>query len=326
MLRQWLVRLAAVKNLSRRDVTAFITSLLLAFIFWLTYSIDQNYDGETLKVPVVAESDIQGHQRLSSNVCLIEASCYCSGRRILALSRAERKDPVVVHFDSAVFTHKSGDEFFVSANDLGGYISEIFGKNVTLRGFSTTGFTFNFPVENHKTVAVVPVSVISYKSQYMSRSGLSVTPDSVIVYGEPQYLENIDKIVTEPLQMNNLSSSKSGSLKLDVPKGIRLSQSAVNYSLDVTRYVEITKSVPVAVRNAPAGKTFSVYPSVADVAFKCVFPMPSDRTDEVVIYIDYADFAKSRNGRCIAKVSELPSGVIDCEVTPDIFDCIENGG
>jgi len=325
MLRQWIVRLLAVKNISRRDVTAFITSLLLAFIFWLAYSIDQNYDGETLKVPVIAESDIQGHQRQSSNVCFIEASCDCSGRKIISLSRAEKKAPLVVHFDSAVFTHKSGDEYFVSANDLGGYISEIFGKNVTLRGFSTTGFTFIFPVENHKTVKVVPVNVISYKSQYMSKNGLSVTPDSVIVYGEPQYLENIDKVMTETLQISNLSSSKSGSLKLETPKGVRLSQAAVNYSLDVTRYVEITKSVPVTVKNAPSGKSLSIYPSMADVSFKCVFPMPSDRTDEVEICVDYADFVKSRNGRCIARVSDLPSGVIDCTVTPDIFDCIENG-
>lgn len=325
MLRQWIVRLLAGKNFTRRDVTAFITSLLLAFVFWFVYSIDQNYDGENLKVPVIAESDIQGHQRLSSNVCLIEASCYCPGRRIIALSRAEKKDPIVVHFDAAVFTHKSGDEYFVSANDLGGYISEIFGKNVTLRGFATTGFTFTFPVENHKNVPVVPVNVISYKSQYMSRNGLSITPDSVIVYGEPQYLDGIDRIHTETLQINNISSSKSGSLRLEVPKGVRLSQEAVNYSLDVTRYVEITKQVTVTVRNAPAGKDLSIYPSTADAAFKCVFPMPSDKTDEVEIYIDYADFVKSRNGRCIARVSGLPSGVIDCTVNPDIFDCIEKG-
>lgn len=324
MFRQWLVRLLARKNFSRRDVTSFITSLLLAFCLWLGYSIDQNYD-EALKVPVIAVSDIQGHQRESSNVCTIEATCNSPGRRVIHLKNSDKRDPVKVYFDSAVFTHKSGDEFFVSANDLGGYITDIFGKNVTLRGFSTTGFTFTFPVENHKTVKVVPVNLISYKSQYMSRGGLSISPDSVIVYGEPQYLENIEKISTETLQLNNLSSSKSGSLKLEAPKGVRLSDEAVNYSVDVTRYVEITKSVPVTVTGAPSGKSFSVFPSTADVSFRCVFPMPSDRTGEVSVYIDYADFSKSRNGRCIAKVSDLPSGVIDCIVAPDIFDVIENG-
>lgn len=322
MFRQWFTRLLASRHFSRRDVTSFITSLLLAFGLWLGYSIDLDYD-ETLKVPVVAVSDIQGRQRESSNVCTIEASCNSPGRRVIYLKRADRRDPVKVHFDSAVFTHKSGDEFFVSANDLGGYITDIFGKNVTLRGFSTTGFTFTFPTENHKTVKVVPVNVISFKSQYMSRNGLSISPDSVIVYGEPRYLESIDRITTETLQMNNLSSSKSGSLKLEVPKGVRLSEEAVNYSLDVTRYVEITRTVNVNVSKAPAGKSFSVYPSTAEVAFRCVFPMPSDRTEEVEVFIDYADFVKSRNGRCIANVSDLPSGVIDCTISPDIFDCIE---
>lgn len=324
MFRQWVIRLLARKNFSRRDVTSFITSLLLAFGLWLGYSIDQNYD-ETLTVPVIAVSDIHGHQRESSNICTIEASCNSPGRRVIYLKRSARRDPVKVHFDSAVFTHKSGDEFFVSANDLGGYITEIFGKNVTLRGFSTTGFTFTFPVENHKVVKVVPLDVLGFKSQYMSRNGLTISPDSVVVYGEPQYLENIDRITTETLKMDNLHSPKSGSLKLEVPDHVRLSDVAVTYSLDVTRYVEVTRTVTVSVGNAPAGKTFSVYPPTAEIAFRCEFPMPSDRTEEAEVYIDYEDFVKSRNGRCIANVSSLPSQVIDYTVTPEIFECIENG-
>ena len=172
---------------------------------------------------------------------------------------------------------------------------------------------------------VVPLDVINFKSQYMSRGGLIISPDSVVVYGEPQYLENIDRITTETLKIDNLHSSKSGSLKLEVPDHVRLSDAAVNYSLDVTRYVEVTRTVSVSVGNAPAGKSFSVYPPTAEIAFRCEFPMPSDRTEETEVYIDYEDFIRSRNGRCIANVASLPSQVIDYTLTPEIFECIENG-
>lgn len=323
MLRQWYDRLLARLHVTGRDVAVFAMSLLLASSIWLSYTIDQDYS-EVLRVPVVAESNIPGRYPTSSNISMIEARCRTSGYRIMHLHRQENKKPLTVHFDPAVFDRRAGDEFFVSSSDLAGYVTAIFGDDVILEGFATNGFSFVFPVENHKKVKVQPVSLITYKSQFMSKDGLQVAPDSVIVYGEPQYLEGIDKIQTELIQMSNVSSSKSGAVKFDVPKGLRLSESAAAYSLDVTRYVEVTKTVKVAVRNVPSGRSLSVYPSSAEVAFRCAFPMTSDRTDEVTVYVDYEDFAGSINGRCIAKWSSLPAGVIGCTVTPEIFECIEN--
>ena len=92
----------------------------------------------------------------------------------------------------------------------------------------------------------------------------------------------------------------------------------------MTRYVEVRRSVPVTVRNAPAGKNLSVYPSTADVLFRCVFPTASDRTSEVQFYIDYEDFQNSQSGKCVARTDDLPPGVLSWSITPEVFDCVED--
>ena len=105
---------------------------------------------------------------------------------------------------------------------------------------------------------------------------------------------------------------------------VRLSVDEVSYALDVTRYVEVRREVKVGTRNVPAGRDLTVYPSVTDVVFRCVFPLASDPTEGISFYVDYNDFVHSINGRCVPRDSGLPSSVIDYTVEPGVLECIES--
>ena len=201
----------------------------------------------------------------------------------------------------------------------------LFGNDVRLESFIAPSYTFKFPQENHKRVPVIPVSSLTFRPQYMQSAPLRVSPDSVIVYGEPAYLEAIDRIQTRRLTLTNLSASKTGTIRLETPKGVRLSDSQVDYALDVSRYVEIRKTVSVQARNVPSGRDLSVYPSTAEVLLRCAFPMVKDRTDELQFYVDYDDFQHSVTGRCVARADALPPGVIAWSLHPEIFECVEEG-
>ena len=98
----------------------------------------------------------------------------------------------------------------------------------------------------------------------------------------------------------------------------------VSYALDVTRYVEVHREVKVGTRNVPAGRELTVYPSVADVVFRCVFPLASDPTESISFYVDYNDFVHSINGRCVPRDSGLPASVIDYALDPGVLECIES--
>ena len=69
----------------------------------------------------------------------------------------------------------------------------------------------------------------------------------------------------------------------------------------------------------------SIYPSTAEVLLRCVFPMASDRSGEMQFYIDYADFAGSLSGKCVARTDALPQGVINWSMQPEVFECVEEG-
>lgn len=312
------------KNTNGRDVAVLLLSLLLALGIWFAHNLALSYSG-LVSVPVIAESNIEGHSAVSSNSCIIVARCRTTGYSFISKKRLSNSSPARVFFAPGDL-HEVGDDMFsITGNELAGYVNDIFGDNVRLESFVSTEVQFRFPKENHKVVPVQVISTVSFKQQYMASEPFTVEPDSVTIYGEPAVIQNVDRVLTETISLQNLSSSPHGMARLEVPlMGVRLSVPEVSYSMTVSRFVEVKAKVKVHVRNVPSDRVVSVYPSMADVSFKCAFPLLSEPSEEVELYIDYADFASSINGSCIPHVSALPSDVLDYSIEPQVFECIEN--
>ena len=323
----WKDRLRALPgkgNLRGRDIVGFLVSLLLAAGIWLIHNLSQDYSG-TMAVAVIAESNIDGHSNVSANSSTISARCRTSGFKLFRNRHQKNRRAVRIFFDPADMHLKEGEIFYISAAELGNYVSRLYGDEVRLESFLSSTIQFRFPYENHKRVPVQAMSLVSFKPQYTAMGEVHLQPDSVTVYGEPFRLDKVDRVLTRTLELYKLHSSAHGIVKLEPVVGVRMSDTEVNYSLDVTRFVEIETEQMVTMRNAPAGKKVSIYPSMAKVTFRCTFPMTRNLTDDIHFYIDYKDFESSRGGKCIPRNSGIPEGVIDFTIVPEVFDCVEEG-
>ena len=309
-------------KLRGRESLLLVTSLLIAVVSWFLSNLSKTYSG-VLSVPVVAESNLQGHSRESSNSAVVSARCRATGYRLLAEGTRKSRRPVKVHVERADIRRSSGDRFYVTANVMNNYIQEIFGDKASVEAFLTDTLFFTFPAENHKRVPVNVTGNFSYRSQYMASGQLRLVPDTVTVYGEQARLDLVDHVSTNQVQFDDVHDSQHGVLRLRRIKGVRLSDEEISYELPVSRYVEMRSELPVQVRNVPGGRHLDVLPSRAAVILHCTFPVGRNPFESFELYIDYADFASSLSGRCVARVKELPRGVLDYRVEPAVFDCIE---
>lgn len=316
-------RLLEKLNVSGRDAGVFLVSLLLAFSLWLSHSLNLEYS-VIAEVPVIADSNIEGHSATSVGEETVAARCRASGFRVVKLKKAASKKPVRVKFAASDLHWVEDDIYSISSNGLAGYVSEIFGEGVRLESFISQSVKFRFPEENCKKVPVQAVRTLSFKSQYMAVGDIQMDPDSVMVYGEPTRLANIDRVYTAPLRLTNLNNNVHGEVRLEPMQGLRYSANSAVYTLEVSRYVELTSEVKILTRNVPFGKEISVFPSVATVSYRCAFPLSSNPLDCAVLYIDYNDFQASLNGRCVPKAEGLPSSVIEYKVEPEVFECVES--
>ena len=181
-----------------------------------------------------------------------------------------------------------------------------------------------FQVEAYKRVPVIPVTSIRYKDQYMARE-LRVVPDSVEVYGDPSLIASVDRVMSSLISARDVDSHGVHQQKvpLQVPAGLRLSVPSVSFNLEATRYVEMTSVVNVGVRNVPEGKTLSVFPSSVELTARYIFPISSGNETIAEFYVDYADFAASKGGRCVVKADGFPGSLLDWKVSPQVCECFE---
>lgn len=301
--------------------SSFILAVVASIAIWLIGNLSQETTS-LVSIPVVAHSSIVGRSQAATESVQVTANVTASGFRLLRLS-LHRRRPVSVRIDPDHFRHEEGDFFSVSANNLVRYTDAIFGTG-TKAQFASDYITVRFAPEAYKKVPVVAVNQIRFREQYMAVDELRLSPDSVLVYGLPSRISGINQVLTRQISGYDVDRSLHGTVRLETPAGTRLSETEASYSLDVSRYVGIVRTVPVRVRNVPEGKILSVYPSSVEVNFRLRFPVSGNPAASASFFVDYNEFASSIGGKCMVQAEGLPEMTLSWESNPQFCDCVES--
>ena len=300
---------------------AVTLAVLASLIIWIISNLSEE-TSDTVSAQVVAHSNIVGHSNVSGESVTIAAVVSGSGFSLLRLA-LNRNKIVDVSFEPDDLVNREGDFYTISDNSLFKYTSQIFGPSVSVKSFLSHTVTFRFLKENYKKVPVVPVTLISCRAQYMPYGEMTISQDSVMVYGDPVRLESVDKVMTRRILHREVWRSLHGEVELECPAGMRLSQDKVTYSQEITRYVEYSTTASVWVKNLPSGKNLTIFPEAVHVTYRFVFPISGTPAQNVSFYVDYNEFANSLGGKCMVHAENLPDVAIDWQCSPQMCDCVE---
>ena len=305
-----------------KEYGAIGLALLASVTIWLTSNLSQEAD-VLVSMPVSIHSSLVGYSDVAMESFQVTANVSGSGFTLLGLQIGRHKTvPLKVDVQEL---KKTGREVFeISSNALLGHGNEIYGKKVKVNWFTSDRYSVRFQEESFKRVPVVPVVSLRYKDQYMARE-MRIVPDSVDVYGAPVEVASVDKVLTSLVSARDVDDNgvHQQKLALQVPAGLRLSASTVSFNLEATRFVEVSSRVSVGVRNVPEGKQLSVFPSSVELTAKYIFPVSNASESIAEFYVDYADFAASKGGRCVVKADGLPPTLLDWQVSPQVCECFE---
>lgn len=304
-----------------KKYSAFLACLVISFGIWTIYNLSRT-SSDVVSVPVVARSNLEGYAAESAKPASISARCRTTGFKLIPLSARNRK-PVTVYFDPSDFTMQDDGMFSIPSSYVHKYSEQIFGSGVIIENLVSQDIIFRFTEESNKKVPVVPVQTLSFRPQYMPVGDLKIVPDSIVVYGDSDLISSIDKVLTFPINLNDIHSDESGVVKIDRMRGVRLSEEEANYYITVTRFVEITSEFPIELRNVPQGKGISIYPGTAKVIFNCSFPLLGNPSESAVLYVDYNEFIGSLSGKCLIHCDRLPKGILSYNIEPQVCECFE---
>jgi len=116
-----------------------------------------------------------------------------------------------------------------------------------------------------KAVPVVPTIVGEPRFGY-SLLGVQVTPTTVSIRGDPQRLEAVEQVTTEPINLSGATRDITQDVPIVTPEGIEVT-TRVRVSIQIAPAVAITvlRGVRVQVPDAPAGTTVEVQPATLQV-------------------------------------------------------------
>lgn len=303
-----------------KDYLALGLAILLAFGVWFIHNLSLNYSS-LVSCSFEAKCGIEGHSDLSSSPVEVTARCEMTGFGLVSNYLSGSDKVITVNVAPEDMHHSVDDYFYMTKADLTRYVYDFFGDKAKLEYFITDTVYFRFTSVNYKKVPVKMVTVFDFRSQYMALGEPRLQPDSVTIYGNEEHLSAISSVLTQVVRASDISSDVVGEAGIEEISGIRMSDTKVQYSLPVARYVELDLKVPVVMENVPKDSYVQIFPSTATIHLRSVYP-GSDKTSDVRVALSFDDFEHSISGKCLGTVEGIPDRTISYTLEPEVFDCM----
>lgn len=312
-----------------RDLRLFLISLLVACLVWVMHTFALTYSA-TMPCIVQVSTNLQGYASEATARETVLLRGKASGFFLLRMRGTGRK-PVHLSIaeESRHFKPVAGSEdtFSLPVSELRDRLTEQMGDRFEIDFIDADQLTFTFERQSFVRVPVVASLEMDYRPQYMPVGEVTLTPDSVSVYGAVTELQRITQVRTQPIAFSRVDKSIQGYVGLDPVPGLRFETERVRFDVAVDRYVETTMTLPVTVRGVPSGRRLIVLPSEVELTFRAPFRPKGGRivADDLSLVVDYADFAGSESTKLIPKLV-TQRDIYSWRLKPELVECIQVAG
>ena len=130
-----------------------------------------------------------------------------------------------------------------------------------LISYSPTRLSYNYSVLEKKKLPVIYDGYVNLKPGYLIDGDLTLTPDSVELYGSKEALDTINYVLTVPDTLNNITSFRKVLVAVNPTTGVKFIPTTVELSVPVDEFIEKELEVPVVCVNLPNNLEIKFFPS-----------------------------------------------------------------
>lgn len=127
---------------------------------------------------------------------------------------------------------------------------------------------FNYSTKTKKLVDVCLTKELSYKENYIQYGDVVIKPSKIEVYGPEHILDTLSCVYAEPLVLQNVREDVAEDLNIFMPHKLLSSKvNTVKVSQKVARYTQITKEIPIRVKNLPKKEDYYLKPDKVELSY-----------------------------------------------------------
>ena len=157
-----------------------------------------------------------------------------------------------------------------------------------------------FLAYSNKTKKSVEVRVpleLEFRENYIQYSSLKINPLKIEIYGPSHLVDTLSVLYTEPLIAKDVVEDVDSELQLVFSNKLLSSrETRIAVHLDVERFTQINKVIPIQLKNFPKGSTLSLKPSEVELSFWVAMQDVDKVSDsDFYIYCDYNEVLKTKS-------------------------------
>ena len=203
---------------------------------------------------------------------------------------------------------------------------------IELNGFSILEIDpdtlfLNFSKKTKKSVQVkVPLN-LNFRENYEQYGSFKISPNTIDVFGPSHILDTLSFVYTDVLNQNDIVQSINSNLKIQLPnKLLSTKDSDINVIQEVARFTQISKMIPIKLKNVPKRKELIIKPSEVELSYWIAMQdVDKINVSDFLIYCDYNEVYMTDNAilNVFIDESKTPSIVQKVKYHPSTVEFIK---
>ncbi|MCQ2112301.1 MAG: hypothetical protein MJY95_03045 [Bacteroidaceae bacterium] len=300
-----------------REILVFSIFLIVAVVFWFSQSIKDN---TTLTLDFALELKNVPKSIIFTSDVPKSVSVSVTGKGFSILQYVSKHKDKVIEIDYSELP-KAGGVVTIDNYVWKKAFQKELPKGLTYTSISPSPVEIYYSMGDHKQVPVVFKGKIRTESQHQL-CGINIEPQYVDVYAPYSQYDTITAVMTEPVVYSDVEDTISFRVALQHMKGVKMVPDSVDVRACVDLYTSKVLKVPIYCENIPDNKILRTFPLMADVSFKVSATLFSNITpDDFIVVVDFNSI-KPDDRKCRLLVRDVPEGVSNVKVSPEMVDYV----
>ncbi len=308
----------------RYKTTVFLICLAISATVWMLIKLSDQYTTD-ITIPIIYSDIPEGKILVNKVDTILKIRLTDRGFALVWVKYFKKKDPLSIdlkgirlqqqmHQYVAMVGTEAWSKSFLDQYNLIGKVDNI--DPDTLAFYFEERYTKKIPVKVNVT--------LNFSKQFFAYDSLVVRPDSVIVSGLYQSINEIDFVETVPFTFTDLNKSIDKNIRIKPPlnyQEIKLDPATVNLTLTVEKFTESQIEIPINKVNQPAGIRIKIFPEklivkylIALKDFKKINP------DMFVCNVDLSQIFDGNNNKPDVSLKTFPSYIRIVSIEPAEVD------
>ena len=299
-----------------RSIFLYLTFVAISAVFWslLTFNQDVQMD---LEVPV--------EMNLPDNVHLL--SKVPDTLTVTVRDRGYRFFSYIFH-NTPTLTLRLSDysdgngNFKIDQANLRKALMPILYRSVSIINVLPESITLRYTDLPGKKVPIKTDILVEPREGYTLYGALIQSQDSVLVFSDAKTLSEINEVYTYHVEVTDLTDTLRRKVTIAPINNAVVEPRAIDIMVPIEKLITQTRSVKIAVRNAPAGVKMLLFPGDVDVTYRSPASRIGDESG-ITAVVDYNSIGTTPGSNKLkVSIGEIPAAYQDVKLSHDSVEYI----